>query len=112
MRLGMAPDWQLAQLDSPFCSDGASGFSQLRALSPIAGKGAGSALLIMLSMSGLLCCRSSGLTILSGLMSGWNVAGRPGDVWLMDGERAMGEASFRCWRYNGRGCGVLSPKSP
>tara|TARA_E500000081_G_C6136478_1_gene357067 strand:+ start:2035 stop:2364 length:330 start_codon:yes stop_codon:yes gene_type:complete len=109
MRLGMAPDWRLAHLDSLFCRAGASGFSQSKALSPIAGKGDGSALLIVLSMSGLLFCRLSGLTILSGLMSEWNVAGRPGDVWLMDGEQAMAEACFRCWRCNGRGCGVLSP---
>jgi hypothetical protein len=50
--------------------------------------------------------------ILSGLISEWNVAGRLVDVSLMDGELAMAEASFRCWRFNGRGCGVLSPRSP
>ncbi len=112
MRQGMAPDWRLAHLDSLWCRAGASGFSQLKTLSPIAGKDDGSALLIVLLMSGRLFCRSSGLTSLSELMSKWNVAGRPGDALLMDGERATVGASFRCWRCNGRGCGVLSPKSP
>jgi len=111
MRQDMAPDWRLAHLDSQLCHAGASGFSQLKALIPIAGKDDGLALLIVLLMSGLLFYRSSGLMTLSGLMSEWNVAGRLVDGWLMDGELAMAEASFRFWRCNGRGCGVLSPKS-